>query len=392
MSYDANLNWVCQEESKSISQDQHIRIVSSLIPGLPNDVAQLCLAKVARAALLKIRFVCTAWKRLVESKEFAQLRLQVGSAERWLYALTERPTGASFKAFDPCTNRWYEMPPTPGYSNDMYWQGFGCVAVGCTLLLMGGVYQTSDGGVVSGDVSVYNALTNQWSKAASMNTPRSWFAAAVIGELVYVAGGLGKTQFLNSVEVYNSTQNSWHKVPNMTYVRSSCYGLALDGKFWVIGGEYERNQYDGIPKRSSAEVYDPETVTWNLVPQMWLDTHKVPGPNTVHCGRLLFVHESKIMVYDKDTNGWCHVGNLAGGDVYNRPLSRFGFACESLGEDLYIVGGRKILRHWQSLQYLNTVEVCKLLSQRAQKSTPWRMMADMGSNEGNVLASAVLRL
>lgn len=372
----------------------------SLIPGLPNDVAQLCLAKVARVMLPKLRFVCTSWKRLCESKEFHDLRLEVGSAEAWIYVLPEKPPGAPFKAFSPHTNKWHELPPIPRLSEDASWQGFACVALGSTLLLMGGIHQNFDmategysSGVVSGDVIVYNACTNQWSRAASMNTPRSWFAAAVIGDSVYVAGGQGKDRFLNSVEVFDSKKNSWSYVPSMICVRSSCYGLALHGKFWVIGGELMRNQYDDKPKRGSAEVYDPETCSWRLIPEMWLDSQKVPGPNTVHCGRLLFAHQNKLMIYEDDTCSWCHVGYLSGGDMFNHQFSRFGFACESLDDELYIVGGMRISRHNRHfLQSLNTTEVCKLSSQGLSKFTLWRNAADMGDGGGNVLASAVVRL
>lgn len=373
---------------------------SSLIPGLPNDVALLCLAKVVRVALPKMRCVCTSWKHLSESKEFYDLRSKVGSAEAWLYVLTEKPTGAPFKAYSPRLNKWFELPPTFTSSEDSSWQGFACVALGSTLLLMGGMHQTFDAarqeylpGEVSGDVQVYNASTNQWTRGASMNTPRSWFAAAVIGDCVYVAGGQGKDRFLNSVEVYDLNTNQWSSAANMICVRSSCYGLAFHGKFWVIGGELMRNQYGEKPERGSAEVYDPETGIWTLIPEMWLDTQKVPGPSIVHCDKLLSAHQSKLMMYEDTANNWSHVGYLSGGDMFNNPFSRFGFACESIDDELYIIGGLRVSkqnRHF--VQLLNTTEVCKLKFQGLSKYTLWQNAANMGSNEGNVLASAVMRL
>jgi hypothetical protein len=128
---------------------------------------------------------------------------------------------------------------------------------------------------VCGDVIVYSALTNQWTRASSMKTPRSWFAAAVIGTQVYVAGGQGKTRFLDSAEVYDSETDTWYTIPSMGNVRSSCHGAALDGQFWVIAGEYNKNQYDDGDRKGSAEVFDPLTGSWRFIPDMWLDSHKV---------------------------------------------------------------------------------------------------------------------
>lgn len=367
-----------------------------LIPGLPNDIAQLCLAKVPRVELIKLRFVCTSWKRLIERKEFHLLRSEVGSAESWLMVLVEKPTNAPFKAFCPRSNKWYKLPPIPISGHASLWQGFACVAVGSKLLLMGGMYsdvatQECSSGVVSGDVHIYDASSNKWSMGTSMNTARSWFAATVIGDHVYVAGGQGRDRFLNSGEVYDAKQDSWSYVSSMRFVRSSCYGLALHGKFWVVGGELVRNCYGDKLERGSAEVYDPQSGLWTVISEMWLDTQKVPGPNTVHCGKLLFIHESKLMMYEDERNSWCHVGYLAGGEMSSSKYFRFGFACESLDNALYIVGGIRTSRQRHSVQFLNTVEVCKLTYQGPSKSTDWRSMASMGDCEGNVLASAVLR-
>eukprot|EP00250_Pteridium_aquilinum_P010162 c19186_g1_i5 orf=288-1184(+) len=297
-------------------------------------------------------------------------------------------------------NKWFELPPMLNLSEDSTWQGFACVALGSTLLLMGGMHQTFDAarqeyssGVVSGDVQIYNACTNQWSRAASMNSPRSWFAAAVIGDYVYVAGGQGKDRFLNSVEVYDSKKNVWSYAPSMVCVRSSCYSLALHGKFWVIGGELMRNQYGEKPERGSAEVFDPQTGLWTLIPQMWLDSQKVPGPGTVHCEKMIFAHQSKLMMYEDGTSDWYHVGYLSGGDMFNNPFSRFGFACESIDDELYIIGGLRVSKQNKHfVQLLNTTEVCKLKYQGLSKYTLWQSGANMGSHEGNVLASAVMWL
>lgn len=130
-------------------------------------------------------------------------------------------------------------------------------------------------GIVSADVKVYNAHTDTWSMAASMNTARSWFAATVIGERLYVAGGQGISHFLNCAEVYDTEKDVWYPIKSMNYIRFSCSGVALDGQFWVIAGEYMRSQYEDRPRKGSAEVYDPQSDSWRVVEEMWLDCQKV---------------------------------------------------------------------------------------------------------------------
>ncbi|CAK9858870.1 unnamed protein product [Sphagnum jensenii] len=368
---------------------------------LPDDMLTLIFARVPRATLSAIRLACSTWKRICQHQDIAVLRQQMGVAEGWIYVLSEKAPGTSFRVFDPRANKWSVLPPILGHSPQENWQGFACVAVGHKLILMGGRYvdttaMLQSSGSVCGDVIVYSALTNQWTRASSMKTPRSWFAAAVIGTQVYVAGGQGKTRFLDSAEVYDSETDTWYTIPSMGNVRSSCHGAALDGQFWVIAGEYNKNQYDDGDRKGSAEVFDPLTGSWRFIPDMWLDSHKVPGPNTVIGGELVFVHLSKLMAYNKDTNTWMPVGHVSGADVYNRPFSRFGFACESVHNNLYIIGGK--WESWQNrsrfcVQTLNTVEVCDLqVSKNTSRFLGWRSCASMVDGGGIIAASAVLWL
>ncbi|KAH7446989.1 hypothetical protein KP509_01G085400 [Ceratopteris richardii] len=374
---------------------------SSLIPGLPNDVSLRCLARLPRAALMRSRFVCKAWKTLFESKEFCELRLKIQSAEAWIYILTEQPFATPFKAFDPASNQWFSLPRTPMLPENTEWQGFACAALGPTLIVMGGVYlsknEASQGltGFVSSEVYIYSACTNQWSKGPCMNTARSWFAAAVVGDLLYVAGGQGNNCFLNSVEVYDPKKNSWSFVSSMHYARSSCCGLSKDGKLWIIGGEVQRNQHYIKPCRGSAEVYDPESKAWSVIPEMWLNREKVPGPTTVHDEKVLSVYQSKLMMFVDETHSWCHVGDLSGTDMFSNQSSRYGFGCVSLDKRLYIVGGMRMSKHYQnSVQCLNSIEVSDLPASSQGKSTytKWQNLASMGNSEGTILASAVMTM
>jgi hypothetical protein len=66
--------------------------------------------------------------------------MQMGVAEGWIYVLSEKAPGTSFRVFDPRANKWSVLPPILGHSPQENWQGFACVAVGHKLILMGGRY------------------------------------------------------------------------------------------------------------------------------------------------------------------------------------------------------------------------------------------------------------
>lgn len=78
-----------------------------------------------------------------------------------MYVLTETSASSPLAAFDPRANKWLNLPPTPGHCEQQRWQGFACVALGCCLYLLGGVYQT------------LNSETHKWNEGKS-----SWVAGS----------------------------------------------------------------------------------------------------------------------------------------------------------------------------------------------------------------------
>lgn len=123
---------------------------------------------------------------------------------------------------------------------------------------------------------------------------------------------------------------------------------------------------------------------------------QVMEPSAVVNGELICVHQKRIMAYKKDSNTWNQLGHINGSEVYARPYSRFGFACESVGSSVYIIGGTRVYsqnRHRYNTP-LNTVEICDLGDQAKLQSSPtsqlwWTLGADMSRGLGIVSASTV---
>ncbi|KAJ7295355.1 hypothetical protein O6H91_17G065000 [Diphasiastrum complanatum] len=376
----------------------------TLLPGLPDDVALECLVRVPRHVICNLGFVCSSWRRVSSSDIFKKVRLEANVAEGWIYVLAGSPTDIKFKAFDPKCNKWYDLPPAPEYTPKHSWEGFACVALASTLILMGGVRrkfnearQELEEEEVCGDVFLYDAFMNQWSRGVSMLTPRSWFAASVVEDRVFVAGGQGRNSFLTSAEMFDPKLNAWNPIADIKLPRSSCVGMSMGDKFWVIAGEIVRNSNQGrFILRGSAEVFDPTSGKWKFIPEMWVDSLKVPGPNTIYKGKILAFCNEKLMTYEESGNYWKHVGSMGGSGSYQQLDNRFGFACISLEPKVYLVGG---LREWwenyrtYNVKPVNSIEECNLSNSHivgSSKLTHWKKLASMGPGDGGVILSSVV--
>ena len=98
----------------------------------------------------------------------------------------------------------------------------------------------ADGGDHLATASYYTPHTNKWVKIAPMILKRVAPVAATLGGNVYVMGGGGASEGtppLGSVEMYDSTINLWKVLGNnMTTKRSYAAAAVLDNLIYVAGG------------------------------------------------------------------------------------------------------------------------------------------------------------
>lgn len=182
-----------------------------LIPGLPDELALQCLAKISHGYHCTLQAVCSRWNSLIQSEEFGWAQYKEGKCRDWLFVLTEEPTDGCWIAYDPIAGNWHVLPPIPGTSADNRHYGFSCVGVAKRLLVMGGYYTPFDPQMqpvkffATNKVLKFDPFTKKWSQVASMTIPRCSFACAVIGGKVYVAGGCSSSRRspLSHAEVYD---------------------------------------------------------------------------------------------------------------------------------------------------------------------------------------------
>lgn len=147
----------------------------SLLPGLPDDVAKLCLALVPRSSHPSMAGVCKNWRSFIKGKEFITERKLAGAVEEWLYFLTmdtERKE-CHWEVFDCVEHKFRMLPPMPGAVK----AGFEVVVLNGKLLVIAG-YSIADGpDSVSSDVYQYDSCLNRYVIHVTIEiyVPRSCF-------------------------------------------------------------------------------------------------------------------------------------------------------------------------------------------------------------------------
>ncbi len=107
-------------------------------------------------------------------------------------------------------------------------------------------------------VEMFDPIAGTWTALSEKPTAVYDASAAVIGEKIYVPGGI-KTDGSpsNVVEVFNPRKNEWESVAELP-IAVSGYGLAsYEGQMYLFGGWNSQKTID------SAWRYDPNTDTWH---------------------------------------------------------------------------------------------------------------------------------
>lgn len=133
---------------------------SSLIPGLPEDVAQICLALVRREDFPSVRKVCKAWWDLVHTREFYRTRKGVGTLEEWLYILTvaDDMKSTRWEVLNPKQKGdWKVLPRMPGPVK----VGSASIVVNEKLVVIGGLVPDDETAYASAEVYIYDPVLDK---------------------------------------------------------------------------------------------------------------------------------------------------------------------------------------------------------------------------------------
>ncbi|KAK7388954.1 hypothetical protein VNO78_23784 [Psophocarpus tetragonolobus] len=298
-----------------------------------NDLSIYVLLRLSRSDYGSIASVNKSLRSLIRSGELYRLRRKMGVVEYWVYFSCNV---LEWEAFDPNRGRCMNLPRMP--RNDCFMcSDKESLAVGTDLLVFG---KEIFAPVVYG----YSLLTNSWSTATQMNTPRCLFASASCGELAILAGGCDPTgKILSVAECYNSDTKTWEYLPNMNKARKMCSGVFIDGKFYALGGIGEGNKV----QLTCGEEYDLKTKKWRLIPDMFpprsgelaeISSTEAP-PLVAVVNNVLYAADyaqKELRKYVKETNRWITIGNLP---ERVASMNGWGLAFRACGERLMVIGG-----------------------------------------------------
>ncbi|XP_013651548.1 putative F-box/kelch-repeat protein At1g27420 [Brassica napus] len=289
---------------------------TSIIPGLTDDVAALCLSRIPRSNFRVLSQVCRRWKTFLRSEHFAAVRKLTGTMEEFMCVFMKSIRGRKvyWEVFDSSGNNLGQIPPFPGPLK----RGF-CVAVigGEKILFIGGytgmkywdfsrIPPIASGDInefslstkrnpplASADVYEFNPATNSWRKLADMNIPRYDFSLAEVDGLLYVVQGFSNDGYcLFNTEVYNPQTNQWSLMDGPVAFPIGGFAFSFKSKLYAVANG-----------STTMNIYDPKTETWEeLDLKQLLSVHS----NTVVRNIVYFLDQNSgcLGVFDPEENSW----------------------------------------------------------------------------------------
>jgi N-acetylneuraminic acid mutarotase len=165
-------------------------------------------------------------------------------------------------AYEPEADRWAELP---GMLTPRLAAGGG--VIGDRLYVAGGM---TENGRLSAALEAFDFRTREWERLASMPTPREHVAAAVLDGRLYVMGGRTlETDSLDVVERYDPATNAWERLAPLPQRAGSFEGVAVAGRVLAIAGDDDREGW----VTGAIQSYDPATDRWSQLPEMRTKRH-----------------------------------------------------------------------------------------------------------------------
>jgi|WetSurMetagenome_2_1015567.scaffolds.fasta_scaffold76403_1 N-acetylneuraminic acid mutarotase len=160
----------------------------------------------------------------------------------------------SFERYDPMTNTWAELTPSPILNP---WGTI--VACQSKIYLIGGGQPTQ----------VYDPATNQWENKTAIPKTLMWQRAIACEGKIYVISGLNPAPLSvwypsEETYVYDPSTDSWSTMASIPTPVAGYASAVLDSKIYIIGGGPAFTDYHNITSTSIVQIFDPATNQWTL--------------------------------------------------------------------------------------------------------------------------------
>ncbi|KAJ6434749.1 hypothetical protein OIU84_000063 [Salix udensis] len=146
--------------------------VEPLIPGLPDEVAELCLLYLPYPHQALARSVSSSWNRAITDPAFLVSKRSLSLSLPYMFVLAFHKSTAriQWQALDPRSSRWFVLPPMP-CPKTVCPPAFACASLPRQgrLLVLGGMRSDTETSMDS--TFIYRSSTNQWSTGAPHADP-----------------------------------------------------------------------------------------------------------------------------------------------------------------------------------------------------------------------------
>ncbi|CAN6486515.1 unnamed protein product [Victoria cruziana] len=279
---------------------------AAVIPGLPDDLALLCLARLPRRFRATAALTSRAWKVALSPSSIDPVRRSLSlPSEDWLYLFLST---TRFFLLDLLYRRVVLLPSAdiPSASHILPRQAASTTTHFFLLL-----YSTITTSVLLLRCSVaVNPVS--WSTNI-VPTPHFalplWSTCVGLNSRLFIAGG---SVFPRTTGVVRALDNGgeWHELPSLNEPRFMAAGLVHKGTIWVVGGR--KMTGSGLEMVDSGEFY--QGGEWKMVPGMWPEALQ-SMEETVPClvefkGKVygLKMGTNLVVAWDRARNEWGCVG------------------------------------------------------------------------------------
>ncbi len=235
-------------------------------------------------------YTSDSWTSLVDSAPFEFNHFQATEYQGLIWVIGALKTNnfpsetpAEFIwMFDPANQEWIQGPAIPVSRQR---GSAGLVVYNDKFYIVAGSTNGHDGGFVNW-FDEYDPATGIWTPLADAPNARDHFAAVLIGDKLYAAGGRlsGGTggvwkPTIAEVDVYDFGTESWTTLPidqNIPTPRGGAAAVNFDDKLVVIGGEVQNELVYGVNTDDALKIteqYNPTTQSWERLPDMNFERH-----------------------------------------------------------------------------------------------------------------------
>jgi N-acetylneuraminic acid mutarotase len=228
-------------------------------------------------------------------------RVQAAVANRWLGALVCAAFALwSVEAAAEWSKAASMSTPRAGHTATLLASG--------KVLVAGGSASSAYPALSLTSAEVFDPSGNAWTLSAPMATRRSGHSATLLADgMVLVAGGAmgGGPYYAHNSELYNPGSNTWVTIGGFHTERAGHSATRLrNGKVLAVGGLTPVSHFSSAPLKS-AELYDPATQSWSTVASMAV-ARSNHSATLLDDGRVLVIggEDGAAEVYDPDRNTW----------------------------------------------------------------------------------------